>query len=152
MLHSFLNFQSIDIVNFCNQSVNIYRAHEMEDDGICLKGWRYSVKASHDYLPCVPNKELPVWLKFFLTLQEWGFKLSIISYGCLINLYVKVSAALVYSSHVLQLTRAVNDPAYCLKQSSLSLLEDWAESIARLKVCHLIHLFPFWVKASKALK
>jgi hypothetical protein len=39
--------------------------------------------------------------KFFLTLQECGFKPSIISYGCLINLYVKVCSSLV-CSHVLQ--------------------------------------------------
>ena len=38
---------------------------------------------------------------FFHTLQECGFKPSIISYGCLINLYVKVCSSLV-CSHVLQ--------------------------------------------------
>lgn len=38
---------------------------------------------------------------FFFILQECGFKPSIISYGCLINLYVKVSLPLV-CSHVFQ--------------------------------------------------
>lgn len=58
----------------------------------------------------------------FLTLQECGFKPSIISYGCLINLYVKVSFPVV-CSHVLQPDhRAEYALGQCIKSFKISFI------------------------------